>query len=86
MNYKTKEHVFTGVKRLACEQLGIDAKIITEDSVLVDNLGADSLDEVEFVMALEEEFAISITEEEAEKTHKINEYVDLIASKLNIVE
>ncbi|MBF0400087.1 MAG: acyl carrier protein [Magnetococcales bacterium] len=55
------------VKKIVVEQLGVDAGQVTEDANFVDDLGADSLDTVELVMALEEEFGCEIPDEAAEK-------------------
>lgn len=55
------------VKEIIVEQLGVDAGQVTEGAKFVEDLGADSLDTVELVMALEEEFSIEIPDEEAEK-------------------
>jgi acyl carrier protein len=66
------------VKKIIAEQLGVDDKKITSESSFVDDLGADSLDTVELVMALEEEFAIEIADEEAEKITTVQQAVDYI--------
>jgi len=55
------------VKEIIVDQLGVDEKQVTADASFIDDLGADSLDTVELVMALEEEFDIEIPDEEAEK-------------------
>ena len=55
------------VKAIVAEQLGVDEAEITEEASFIDDLGADSLDTVELVMALEEEFGIEIPDEDAEK-------------------
>jgi acyl carrier protein len=55
------------VKKIVAEQLGVDLEEVKEESSFVDDLGADSLDTVELVMALEEEFETEIPDEEAEK-------------------
>jgi len=72
------------VKSIIVEQLGVDANEVTEDASFTDDLGADSLDIVELVMAFEEEFDIEIPDEDAEKIGKVSEaiaYIDSQASK-----
>ena len=69
------------VKKLISNQLNVAESKITEDSKLVEDLGADSLDTVEMLMAFEEEFGISIPDEEAMKMRTVKDIVDLIDSK-----
>jgi len=66
------------VKRIIVEQLGVDAAQVTENAKFVDDLGADSLDTVELVMALEEEFSIEIPDEEAEKIASVGDAINYI--------
>jgi len=66
------------VKSIVAEQLGVDAEKITNESSFIDDLGADSLDTVELVMALEEEFDTEIPDEEAEKITTIQQAIDYI--------
>ncbi|MBE9541429.1 MAG: acyl carrier protein, partial [Proteobacteria bacterium] len=54
------------IKKIICEQLEVDEKDVIPEASFVDDLGADSLDQVELIMAMEEEFGISISDEEAE--------------------
>ncbi len=61
------------VKGIIVDQLGVDEDQVTEDASFVDDLGADSLDQVELVMALEEEFGIEIPDEDAEKITRVKE-------------
>lgn len=70
------------VKKIVEEQLGVKPDDITPDASFVDDLGADSLDTVELVMAFEEEFDIEIQDEDAEKITTIQQAVDYIESKL----
>ena len=63
---------------LFCEQLGVAESEVNTDSSFVDDLGADSLDTVELVMALEEEFDLEIADEDAEKISTVQEAVDYI--------
>ena len=66
------------VKKIVAEQLGVKAEEVTNTASFVDDLGADSLDTVELVMALEEEFETEIPDEEAEKITTVKEAVDYI--------
>lgn len=68
------------VKKIISEQLGVDEKTINNDSSFVDDLGADSLDTVELVMALEEEFGTEIPDDEAEKITTVQQAIDYIKS------
>jgi len=68
------------VKRIIVEQLGVKEEELTEQASFVDDLGADSLDTVELVMALEEEFDIEIPDEEAEKITTIQQAIDYITA------
>ena len=69
-----------GVRKIVCEQLGKSDEEVNNDSSFVDDLGADSLDTVELVMALEEEFDLEIADEEAEQISTVQEAVDYINS------
>ncbi len=66
------------VKDIIVEQLGVKKEQVTETASFIDDLGADSLDTVELVMALEEEFNIEIPDEEAEKIRTVGEAVGYI--------
>lgn len=66
------------VKEIIVEQLGVDASQVTERAKFVDDLGADSLDTVELVMALEEEFSLEIPDEDAEKITSVGEAIEYI--------
>jgi acyl carrier protein len=68
------------VKSIIVEQLGVDEDEVSLDASFTDDLGADSLDIVELVMAFEEEFGIEIPDEEAEKISNVREAVDYIES------
>lgn len=68
------------VKGIIVEQLGVDEEEVTLDASFVDDLGADSLDTVELVMAFEEEFGLEIPDEDAEKITRVKEAVDYIES------
>ena len=66
------------VMKLVCEQLGVKEEEVTAEASFVEDLGADSLDTVELVMALEEEFETEIPDEEAEKITTVKEAIDYI--------
>jgi acyl carrier protein len=66
------------VKSIIVEQLGVDANEVTAEASFVDDLGADSLDTVELVMAFEEAFNIEIPDEAAEKIQKVKDAVEYI--------
>ena len=66
------------VTKLVCEQLGVKEEEVTPEASFVEDLGADSLDTVELVMALEEEFETEIPDEEAEKITTVKEPIDYI--------
>jgi acyl carrier protein len=66
------------VRKLICEQLGVKEDVVKDDASFVEDLGADSLDTVELVMALEEEFETEIPDEEAEKITTVKEAIDYI--------
>jgi len=69
------------VKKIISEQLNVKEDEITESSSFVDDLGADSLDTVELVMAFEEEFGIEIPDEEAEKIRTVGDAIKYIEEK-----
>jgi acyl carrier protein len=68
------------VKEIIVDQLGVDAEQVTPEASFIDDLGADSLDTVELVMAFEEEFNIEIPDEEAEKIKKVGDAMEYIKS------
>lgn len=70
--------IFEKVQEKVSEQLGVDADEVLLESSFIDDLGADSLDIVELLMALEEEFDIEIPDEEAEKLVTVGDVVDYI--------
>ncbi len=73
---------FETVKQIIVEQLGVDEASITKDTSFVDDLGADSLDVVELVMALEEEFDLEISDGEAENIKTVGDAVEYIKANL----
>ena len=70
--------ILSKVKEIVVEQLGVDEEEVTEQASFVDDLGADSLDIVELVMALEEEFDLEIPDEDAEKIVTVADAVNYI--------
>tara|TARA_B100001250_G_scaffold414265_1_gene451607 strand:- start:4839 stop:5138 length:300 start_codon:yes stop_codon:yes gene_type:complete len=70
------------VKKIVVEQLGVKEEEVTSEASFVDDLGADSLDTVELVMALEEEFKTEIPDEEAENINTVNQAVEYINANL----
>jgi acyl carrier protein len=71
------------VKKIVVEQLGVSEDQVSEDAKFIEDLGADSLDQVELVMALEEEFGSDIPDEDAEKMTTVGEAIKYIESKQN---
>lgn len=71
------------VKEIIAKQLGVKAEEVTPQATFIDDLGADSLDTVEIVMALEEEFKIEIPDEDAEKMINVGEAIKYIEQKVN---
>jgi acyl carrier protein len=72
------ETIFETVQSILVEQLGVDADQVKMDSNFIDDLNADSLDIVELVMAMEQEFGISIPDEEAERIKSVGDAVNFI--------
>lgn len=77
------EEIFTGVKSAVAETLGIDAKLITMESSFIDDLGADSLDIAELIIALEDKFGISISDEDALKIVRVKDAVEYVNNAKN---
>lgn len=71
----------TKVKNLVVENLGVDASKVAGDSSFIDDLGADSLDTVELVMAFEEEFDMEISDEDAQKLKTVGDVVAYLTEK-----
>ena len=69
------------VKGIVAEQLGVNEEEVTNEASFVDDLGADSLDTVELVMALEEEFETEIPDEEAEKITSLQQAIDFVNAR-----
>jgi acyl carrier protein len=76
------ENIEQRVKKIVAEQLGVNEGDIKNDSSFVDDLGADSLDTVELVMALEEEFECEIPDEDAEKITTVQQAIDYVNNNL----
>ncbi|CAL7960932.1 acyl carrier protein [Gammaproteobacteria bacterium] len=74
------------VKKIIAEQLGVNESEITNESSFVDDLGADSLDTVELVMALEEEFSTEIPDEDAEKITTVQQAIDYVQSHIKAAQ
>jgi len=75
------ENIADKVKAIVADKLGVDAAKVTEEARFVDDLGADSLDTVELVMALEEEFGIEIPEEEGQGILSVKDAISFIEKK-----
>ena len=75
------ENVEQRIKKIVAEQLGVNETEVNNESSFVDDLGADSLDTVELVMALEEEFECESPDEEAEKINTVQQAIDYINSQ-----
>ncbi|HIB42962.1 MAG TPA: acyl carrier protein [Nitrospinaceae bacterium] len=71
------------VKEIIVDQLGVDENQVVESASFIEDLGADSLDTVELVMALEEEFDVEISDEDAEKISKVQDAIDYINNNTN---
>lgn len=69
------------VKSIIVEQLGVDAEEVTPEASFVEDLGADSLDTVELIMAFEEEFGVEISDQDAETIRKVSDAVKYIGEK-----
>ena len=76
------EEIFEKVKTVIVEQLGIDESSVRMESSFLDDLGADSLDMVEFIMALEEEFGLEIPDEDVEKIVTVKDVVEYISENI----
>jgi len=77
---KAMENVEQRVKKIVAEQLGVNEADVKNESSFVNDLGADSLDTVELVMALEEEFETEIPDEDAEKITTVQQAIDYVTS------
>ena len=75
------KNVSSKVRKMVADHLGVEETKVTEDASFIDDLGADSLDTVELVMALEEEFGSEISDSEAEKILTVGDAIKFIESK-----
>lgn len=73
-----KDQIFDKVKGIIVEQLGVEEDEVTPDASFIEDLGADSLDIVELIMALEEEFDLEVPDEDAEKLQTVNDVIEYI--------
>ncbi len=78
----TGDPIFESVKGILVEQLGVDGETVSMESNFIDDLNADSLDIVELVMAMEQEFGISIPDEEAERIKSVGDAVEFIKANV----
>ena len=74
--------VFEKIKRILSEQLDIEEDVITPDSLLVEDLGADSLDAIDIVMSVEDEFEIEIPDEIVEKMESVSDIVTYVENNI----
>lgn len=77
-----KEEILSKVKAVVAEKLNVGEDQVTEEAKFVEDLGADSLDQVELIMALEDEFELKIPEEEAEKLNTVGSAVEYVLKKV----
>nr|YP_009295652.1 acyl carrier protein [Mastocarpus papillatus]AOL58136.1 acyl carrier protein [Mastocarpus papillatus] len=79
----TQKEITEKVQSIIAQQLGVDADKVTSEANFINDLGADSLDTVELVMAIEEEFSIEIPDEEAEKISNLEQAIEFIQGATN---
>ena len=81
MSSVSKEEILTQLRPIIAEQLGVEESEVKEDASFTEDLNADSLDLVELIMSLEEQFGLQISDEDAEKITTVGEAVDYIYEK-----
>lgn len=74
--------VFEDIKAIVVERLGVEEGVVTEEASFIEDLGADSLDVVELIMAAEEKFGIEIPDEDAEKLARVKDVAEYIKKKI----
>lgn len=74
--------VFEKIKAILAEQLDVDEDIITKESLIVEDLGADSLDAIDIVMSVEDEFSIEVPDEIVEKMETVNDIVTFVENNI----
>nr|AKE98880.1 acyl carrier protein [Bangia fuscopurpurea] len=80
-----EQEIFEKVQKIVSEQLGVEKKEVTREANFSSDLGADSLDTVELIMAIEEEFEIEVPDNDAEKISTLSEVIDFIQLKLKAI-
>lgn len=80
------QEIFERVQKVIVEQLGVDENAVTPEASFIDDFNADSLDLVELVMAFEQEFDVSISEEESEQVRTVADAVRLLSEKVQAEE
>jgi acyl carrier protein len=83
MSTMSKEDILAKLKPIIADQLGVDESQVTEDASFTEDLNADSLDLVELIMSLEEQFKLQISDEDAEKITTVGEAVDYIQEHMS---
>ena len=83
MSSMSKEEILVKLKPIVAEQLGVDESEVKEDASFTEDLNADSLDLVELIMSLEEQYKLQISDEDAEKITTVGEAVDYIYEHLD---
>jgi len=76
------EEIMEKISKVIIEKLGVKEDQVTPEATFVDDLGADSLDQVELIMALEDAFDIEIPDEEAEKLKKVQDVIEYVQNKI----
>ena len=85
MAAEENKELLVKIKQIISEQLGVDEDEVTTTASFVDDLGADSLDQVELVMAIEEKFEIEIPDDDAEKMRTVQDAIDYIEKHAKVI-